>query len=78
MSYDIDAVDPDFAPATGTVVRGGLSYREALYVAEVLNWLEIRIRSWGRAFYCDLPSPFDRDHVNSRVDDQILTTARII
>ena len=28
MSYDIDAVDPAHAPATGTVVRGGLNYRE--------------------------------------------------
>ena len=34
LSYDIDAVDPLHAPATGTVVRGGLNYREALYVAE--------------------------------------------
>ncbi len=34
LSYDIDAVDPHFAPSTGTKVRGGLSYREAHYVAE--------------------------------------------
>lgn len=34
LSYDIDAVDPGVAPATGTAVRGGLTYREALYVAE--------------------------------------------
>jgi len=34
MSFDIDAVDPDFAPSTGTLVRGGLSYREASYVCE--------------------------------------------
>jgi len=34
MSYDIDAVDPMLAPATGTTVRGGLTYREAHYVAE--------------------------------------------
>lgn len=36
LSYDIDAVDPAHAPATGTVVRGGLNYREALYVAEAV------------------------------------------
>ncbi len=36
LSYDIDAVDPHFAPSTGTKVRGGLSYREAHYVAESL------------------------------------------
>ena len=34
MSYDIDVVDPFLAPATGTTVRGGLSFREAHYVAE--------------------------------------------
>eukprot|EP00903_Cladosiphon_okamuranus_P012729 g11900.t1 len=34
LSFDIDSVDPKVAPATGTVVRGGLNYREALYVAE--------------------------------------------
>jgi arginase len=34
LSYDIDAVDPHFAPSTGTKVRGGLSYREAHFVAE--------------------------------------------
>ena len=36
LSYDIDAVDPLLAPATGTSVRGGLTYREAHYVAEAV------------------------------------------
>lgn len=34
LSYDIDAVDPVLAPATGTTVRGGLTFREAHFVAE--------------------------------------------
>mmetsp|Transcript_29563 Transcript_29563/g.41392 ORF Transcript_29563/g.41392 Transcript_29563/m.41392 type:complete len:111 (-) Transcript_29563:344-676(-) len=34
LSDDIDAIDPVLAPATGAAVRGGLSYREAHYVAE--------------------------------------------
>ena len=34
ISYDIDAVDPMYAPATGTAVRGGLTWREAHFVAE--------------------------------------------
>jgi len=34
LSYDIDAVDPFVAPSTGTTVRGGLTYREAHFVAE--------------------------------------------
>jgi len=36
LSYDIDAVDPTLAPATGTKVRGGLNFREAHYVAEAV------------------------------------------
>lgn len=36
MSYDIDAVDPIDAPSTGTKVRGGLTWREANYVAEAI------------------------------------------
>lgn len=38
LSYDIDAVDPILAPATGTRVRGGLTYREAHYVAEAVAY----------------------------------------
>lgn len=34
LSLDIDSVDPAFAPSTGTRVNGGLSYREAYYIAE--------------------------------------------
>jgi arginase len=36
LSYDIDSVDPVLAPATGTAVRGGLTFREAHYVAEAV------------------------------------------
>eukprot|EP00461_Guttulinopsis_vulgaris_P001950 UN01951 len=36
LSLDIDGVDPLFAPATGTRVFGGLSYREAYYICEAL------------------------------------------
>src|SRR5262249_44378628 len=36
VSLDLDAVDPMFAPGVGTPVRGGLSYREAHLVAELV------------------------------------------
>lgn len=36
LSYDIDAVDAEIAQATGTPVRGGLTFREAHYVAEAV------------------------------------------
>ncbi|MBW0476152.1 hypothetical protein O181_015867 [Austropuccinia psidii MF-1] len=34
LSFDVDALDPSVAPATGTPVRGGLSFREGHYVCE--------------------------------------------
>jgi len=36
LSYDIDAIDPVFAPHTGTCVIGGLTFREGNYVCEAL------------------------------------------
>lgn len=36
LSFDIDSVDPHFAPSTGTRVHGGLNYREAHFIAESL------------------------------------------
>jgi arginase len=36
VSLDMDAVDPDVAPGVGTPVRGGLSYREAHLVLELI------------------------------------------
>jgi len=37
LSFDIDAVDPTYAPGTGTCSRGGLSFREAHYICERLS-----------------------------------------
>ncbi len=36
VSFDVDALDPVLAPGTGTGVRGGLSYREAHLMAELM------------------------------------------
>jgi len=36
LSYDIDSLDPKFCPSTGTKVAGGLTYREANFVCEIL------------------------------------------
>jgi arginase len=36
LSFDIDAIDPFFAPHTGTAVTGGLTFREGNYVCEAL------------------------------------------
>lgn len=32
LSFDIDGIDPTFAPGTGTRAKGGLNYREARYI----------------------------------------------
>lgn len=34
LSYDVDAIDPQYVPATGTPVRGGLTFREGLFICE--------------------------------------------
>jgi arginase len=36
LSFDVDSVDPQFAPGTGTCARGGLTYRECHYICEEL------------------------------------------
>lgn len=36
LSYDVDALDPYGAPATGTPVEDGLTLREGLYIAEAV------------------------------------------
>ena len=36
VSLDMDVVDPDVAPGVGTPVRGGLSYREAHFMLELV------------------------------------------
>ncbi|XP_075453440.1 arginase-1 [Ascaphus truei] len=36
LSFDIDGLDPSVAPATGTPVHGGLTYREGMYITEQL------------------------------------------
>ena len=37
LSFDLDVVDPGIAPGVGTPVRGGLTYREAHLVMELIN-----------------------------------------
>lgn len=36
VTFDVDAIDPVFAPGSGTLVRGGASYREAHLALEVI------------------------------------------
>lgn len=36
LSYDVDAISPEFAPGTGTTVHSGLTVREAFTIVEML------------------------------------------
>lgn len=37
LSFDVDGMDPQFCPSTGTPVMGGLSFREACYICECVS-----------------------------------------
>jgi arginase len=37
LSFDVDGLDPQWAPSTGTPVRGGLTLREGDYIAECVH-----------------------------------------
>ena len=41
ISFDMDVVDPGTAPGVGTAVAGGLSYREAHLVMELIHDAEV-------------------------------------
>jgi agmatinase len=41
LSFDIDAIDPAFAPGTGTPVPGGLTSREALHLVRALSGVRL-------------------------------------
>ncbi|CAM1320168.1 ARG2 (predicted) [Pycnogonum litorale] len=65
VSFDIDSVDKSLAPSTGTPVPGGMSLREALYIAE-------EIYKTGRLHVLDLvevnPSIGTESDVRNTVD----------
>ncbi|MDH3492483.1 MAG: arginase family protein, partial [Acidobacteriota bacterium] len=37
VTFDVDAIDPRFAPGSGTLVRGGITYREAHLALETIH-----------------------------------------
>jgi len=37
LSFDVDALDPMWAPSTGTPVRGGLTLREGDFICESIH-----------------------------------------
>ncbi|MFD0935215.1 arginase family protein, partial [Methylobacterium trifolii] len=41
LSFDVDALDPAYAPGTGTPEIGGFTTREALYLLRALRGLDL-------------------------------------
>lgn len=41
VSFDVDVLDPVIAPGTGISSRGGLSYREIMYIMETLGGMDM-------------------------------------
>lgn len=40
VSFDIDVLNPDIAPGTGILSKGGLSYREASYITKTIGGMK--------------------------------------
>lgn len=70
LSFDIDAVDPAFAPGTGTPVAGGLSSREALALVRGLAGLHL-----VGAALCEISPPLDHADVTVHLGAAILHEA---
>ncbi len=64
LSFDVDALDPQWAPSTGTPVRGGLTLREGDYIAECVH-------ETGSLVAMDLVSPFTFRSVFANVRVQV-------
>jgi agmatinase len=54
LTFDIDALDPAFAPGTGTPVAGGLTSREALMILRGLGGLD-----WRGMDVVEVSPPYD-------------------
>lgn len=60
VSFDIDSLDPVFAPGTGTPEAGGLTMREAQGMCRMLGGLDIR-----GADMVEVSPPFDSENITA-------------
>lgn len=67
ISFDIDALDPAFAPGTGTPVIGGLSTREALQLLQGFRGLDVI-----GADVVEVSPPYDPNGTTALAGAQIL------
>ena len=71
LSFDIDAIDPLYAPGVSTPVTGGLTYREAHLALEVVAARGI-LRSME---FVELNPMYDNNHQTSRLCIELALSA---
>jgi arginase len=67
VSFDVDSIDPMYAPGTGTTVRGGLTFREGHALAERLHDILL-----GPSAFCPLAG-VDVVEINPILDHENMT-----
>ena len=71
VTFDVDVIDPRFAPGSGTLVRGGMTYREAHLGLEI-----IAERGGMRSFEIVEVNPMlDRNNITSKVASELILSA---
>jgi arginase len=71
LSFDLDVVDPAYAPGVGTPVRGGLSYREAHLAMELLAEAELA----GSLDVVEVNPILDRENETARLAVELVASA---
>ncbi|NRA47133.1 MAG: agmatinase family protein [Oligoflexales bacterium] len=69
VSFDIDGLNPNYCPGTGTPVPGGLDYHEACYLLEVLACSGKRIIGFD---LCEVASQNEGDEWDFNVGSRVL------
>ena len=67
VTFDIDCLDPAFAPGTGTPVPGGLSSAQALEVLRGLSWLRVL-----GGDVVEVSPPYDHADITALVGAQVM------
>ncbi|HLM74568.1 MAG TPA: arginase family protein, partial [Polyangiaceae bacterium] len=73
LSMDVDAIDPAFAPGTGTPVPGGLTSREALHLIRSCRGLDI-----VGADVVELSPPYDVQQITALLAAQMAWEAVVL
>lgn len=71
VTFDVDSVDPRFAPGSGTLVRGGITYREAHIALEM-----IAQHGGMRSFEIVEVNPtLDRENITAKMGVELILSA---